>query len=388
MSQRDLILVGGGLANMLIALRLAEQQPRLNFLLLEQHDKPGGNHTWSFHGSDLSTEQLKWVSPLISHHWTDYDVRFPELKRTLTGTYHSIESDRLAAIAHERLGSRIRTGSRVKQLLPDKVILSDGKELEASAVIDGRGQKKTPYLDVRFQKFVGQVVQLDNRHELTRPVIMDATQSQEDGYRFFYLLPFSETSLLIEDTRYADAPKISQADYNEEIHSYATSQGWAVRTILREEAGVLPITLGGDLNAFWEDDTPGVARSGLRAGLFHPGTGYSLPEAVKLADKLAEQSDWSAENIYRLTRQQSETLWHNTRFYRTLNRMLFLAAGPAERRIVLQRFYHLNPSLIERFYAGENTLLDKARILIGKPPVKISRAFDAVFRYRFEASPD
>ena len=61
---------------------------------------------------------------------------------------------------------------------------------------------------------------------------------------------------------------------------------------------------------------------------------------------------------------------------------------PAERRIVLQRFYHLNDRLIERFYAGENTIADKLRILIGKPPVKISRAYDAVFRYRFKTKPE
>ena len=50
----DLILVGGGLANTLIALRLSDALPEIKIMILEQGPALGGNHTWSFHGSDLS----------------------------------------------------------------------------------------------------------------------------------------------------------------------------------------------------------------------------------------------------------------------------------------------------------------------------------------------
>ena len=64
----------------------------------------------------------------------------------------------------------------------------------------------------------------------------------------------------------------------------------------------------------------------------------------------------------------------NERFLRLLNRMLFRAAKSETRYSVLQRFYGLNQGLIERFYAGQLTWRDKARILIGKPPVPIHKA--------------
>ena len=41
---------------------------------------------------------------------------------------------------------------------------------------------------------------------------------------------------------------------------------------------------------------------------------------------------------------------------------------------MLERFYGLSEGLVRRFYAGRSTLLDKARILTGKPPVPIRRA--------------
>jgi lycopene beta-cyclase len=224
------------------------------------------------------------------------------------------------------------------------------------------------------------VVVLDSPHKLSGPVIMDATVVQDDGYRFFYTLPLDTHTLLIEDTHYSDTPAISPAEYGDAIAEYAVQQGWHIQRVVHEENGVLPITLGGDISAFW-DAGPPVAKSGLQAALFHPATGYSLPNAMRLADELASMQDWSAANVYKVTRAASERLWATTGFYRVLNRMLFLAAAASERRLVLERFYGLNAGLIARFYAGRNTLPDKLRILLGKPPVKLSRAYKSVFAY-------
>ena len=65
-----------------------------------------------------------------------------------------------------------------------------------------------------------------------------------------------------------------------------------------------------------------------------------------------------------------------------LNRMLFRAAKPAQRRRVMQRFYGLPEPLVARFYAGRPTWGDRARILAGKPPVPIGAALHAAFARR------
>jgi len=382
MTTADLILVGGGLANTLIALRLADTQPSLKVLLLEKEAGIGGNHTWSFHGADLADGDRDWFSPLIEYTWSGYEVRFPHRRRVLPGSYHSISSSRLARVAKERLGDRILTGAAVRTMTPDSVSLDDGRRLAARAVVDGRGPVSSPYLDVRFQKFVGWVVELESGHGLEGPVIMDADIPQDDGYRFFYLLPFTARTLLIEDTRFSDGSDLSGEEYGAEIERYAAGQGWRIARRLRVEEGVLPITLGGDIEAFWNAGAAPVPRSGLRAALFHPATGYSLPNAVRLADRLAQQDDWSAGAVFDVTRRHSVTLWRRTGFYRALNRMLFLAAEPDQRWPILERFYRLDARLIARFYAGGSTLADKLRILTGKPPVALGRAARSVFGYR------
>ena len=79
------------------------------------------------------------------------------------------------------------------------------------AVIDGRGEPGGAHLDIAFQKFLGLFIRLAEPHGLTGPILMDATVKQEDGYRFIYTLPFSETDVLVEDTYYADDPDLENA---------------------------------------------------------------------------------------------------------------------------------------------------------------------------------
>jgi lycopene beta-cyclase len=148
----------------------------------------------------------------------------------------------------------------------------------------------------------------------------------------------------------------------------------------REETGVLPVVIAGDFDAYWRSTGEGIAKAGMRAGLFHPTTGYSLPDAVRLASAIADARDLSAEGLARLTRRHAERAWKARGFYRLLDAMLFRAAEPAQRYRVLERFYRLPEPLIRRFYAGRNTFGDKARILAGKPPVPIGRALSAVMR--------
>ncbi|HEX8470973.1 MAG TPA: lycopene cyclase family protein, partial [Brevundimonas sp.] len=133
------------------------------------------------------------------------------------------------------------------------------------------------------------------------------------------------------------------------------------------------IALDGDIDAFWAEGSP-VARVGLAAALFHPTTGYSLPDAVSTARMIAGLSDLSSASLRSATEQRSKSLWAERAFYRLLDRMLFKAAEPGERWKVLRRFYGLSEAIVRRFYAGRSTTLDKVRLLAGKPPVPVVKA--------------
>lgn len=376
MPRYDLILVGAGLANGLIALRLRQQRPSLRILLIDAEREPGANHTWSFHAEDLTETQHRWIAPLVVHHWPGYEVRFPQRSRSLNSGYFCVTAERFVQVIRDRFAPDLLLNTRVAGIASRTVTLDDGRVLESDAVIDGRGYQPDAALRMGFQSFVGQEWQLSEPHGLTAPIIMDATVDQQAGYRFVYSLPFSADTLLIEDTHYIDNATLEGDRARQNIRDYAAQQGWRLDRLLREEQGALPITLTGDVAAFWQKrDLP---CSGLRAGLFHPTTGYSLPLAVALADRLAQMQTFTSETLHATIQQFASQAWQQQRFFRMLNRMLFLA-GPADQRWqVMQRFYGLPEGLIARFYAGKLTLPDRLRILSGKPPVPVLAALQAI----------
>jgi lycopene beta-cyclase len=367
------IFAGGGLASTLAAYRMKMLRPGLRLLIVEAGDRLGGNHTWSFHQTDIGDAQNRWLAPFITYSWPGQMVRFPRFTRHLKAPYQSVSSERLHEVASAELGDALRLGTKIASVGPDGITLDTGETIGANCVIDGRGPAPTNSLVLGFQKFIGLELRLAEPHGETVPVIMDASVSQDDGYRFVYTLPFSGNTILIEDTYYADGPELEPQKIRDKIESYAAQQGWRIAETLREETGTLPILLGGDIDAFWREAGSDVARIGLRACLFHPTTGYSLPDAVATADALALLKTLTTKEVAELTQSYSKRLWRERRFYRMLNRFLFLAAKPHKRFQIMQRFYSLTEPLIERFYRAASTHTDKARILIGKPPVSIVR---------------
>lgn len=380
--QCDVAIVGGGLAGALLGLALKRAHPDIVVRIVEAGDTLGGNHIWSFFGSDIAEADRPLVAPLVCHAWPEYEVAFPSHGRTIRQPYYSITSERLDAVARRELGEdTLLLGRKVSAASPTAVVLADGERIEARGVIDARGAADVSMLEVGWQKFVGREIEVEGGHGLEHPIVMDATVAQHDGYRFVYSLPFSPTRVFVEDTYYADKPDLNVGALNRRIEVYAESRGWKESrgaNDLRSERGALPVVIGGDFEAYWRASGARVAKAGARAGLFHPTTGYSLPDAVRLAVKIAATTDLSGAALHDLTHDHARAAWDDRRFYRMLDAMLFRAADPEARYKVLERFYRLRPALIGRFYAARSTRLDKLRVLSGKPPVPFWRAVGVI----------
>ncbi len=375
----DVAIVGAGLAGGLVALALKGRHPGLDVRIVDADTVIGGNHIWSFFGSDVAAAHRWIVDPLVAHGWSGYDIAFPHHARSIDERYYSIRSEKLDAAVRRALPAHaLLLGRTVLEVSATDVALADGDRIEARGVIDARGPGDLSTLSLGWQKFVGRELALAAPHAAPLPRVMDATVEQIDGYRFVYCLPFADDAMFVEDTYYSDTPDLDVAVLTARIDAYATARGWAVDSEGRIESGVLPVVWGGDFDAYWRSSGVRTAKVGMRAGLFHPTTGYSLPDAVRTAALLADRRDVSGAALYAATHDLAQKTWARRGFYRMLDTMLFRAAEPTERYRILERFYTLSPRLIGRFYAGNSTLMDKARILTGKPPVPISRALRAI----------
>ncbi len=371
-SRLDVAFAGMGLANALAAVRVATLRPELHIAGFDTHPSVGAGRTWSFFATDVTPEQLAWLRPLLRREWPAYEVRFPGFRRVVPTPVCTLSGPALG-----RALTGLTRAADIAEIFPDRLTLADGSSVVARAVLDGRGARPSSAFRCGWQKFLGQELRLTAPHGLHHPILMDARVEQLDGFRFIYVLPFGPDRLLVEDTCYSDTPELSHPRARGEIAAYVAAQGWHVAEQLSEEQGVLPVILDGDINAFWAEVGP-VAPLGMRAGLFHPVTGYSLPSAVALADAVATALPARPDSLRRMIEARARATWQTQGFYRVLNRMLFLAGNAHQRWRVFDRFFRLPQPLIERFFAGRSTALDRMRLVSGKPPVPFFSALRCI----------
>jgi lycopene beta-cyclase len=390
-SPHDLVIVGGGLAGSLIALALQRHAPGCRFLVIEAGRTFGGHHRWSWFETDIAPHARKLMEGFALNGWDEgYDIIFPGYGRSLPTSYRSLASAEFhAKLIAELPAERVMLGTKAAGLDARGVTLTDGTRIAAKRVIDCRPFRASEHLAGGWQVFLGQHFRCEEPHGLTRPVIMDASVDQiapygnGAAYRFVYVLPLSPTEVFVEDTYYADQPKMDADVLKGRVAEYAHRRGWKGE-VIDQEAGILPVVSGGNFAAAQaEIAIPGVALAGARGGFSHPLTSYTLPfaadNALAIAQVIAKRPDLSGEELAAFCARRAKRHWRATGYYRMLSRMLFEAAEPDKRVVVFEHFYALRGRLVERFYAGRSTWPDRLRILTGKPPVAIPRAIRALF---------
>lgn len=379
----DVLLVGGGLQAGLCALAVLHAQPEASVTIIEAGERLGGNHTWSFHSSDVPPEAAAWMAPLTQVAWSGYDVFFPDHTRTLSGGYASLTGEHLHAIVSDRIAKaphgQLLLGQRVKGVDGRGATLEDGRRLEAHLVIDCRGPASAPLTlgwQGGWQKFVGIEVELAAPHGLTRPILMDARVEQRDGFRFLYVLPLSPSRLLVEDTVFSDDEQLDVPALKGGAEAYCVQNGWSIQETLRVEQGSLPMPV----TPVAVSRGPALA-GGYAGGWFHPGTGYSTPIALRLACFVASRE--ATEVVGAELTALANQIEHQQRYALLLNELLFIHCDPDLRGEVFSRFYRQPEGLISRYYALQTDRADRIRALIGRPPkgVSIARALGAVLRY-------
>ena len=383
MATVDLALCGGGLQNGLIVAALcgpagpagpaaagpaAAAWPRI---ALVERDEIGGNHTWCCYDGDLSPAMQQRVTPFVTHRWSCYEVRFPGYRRILNTPYSMIASTHLRSAVRKMMAARgnalLWERAPVDRLSATTLHLADGRELRARMVIDARGAR-APGTECGYQKFYGQEVTLREPHGLTRPIVMDATVAQDDGFRFMYVLPLGARRALLEDTTFSDGPDLDEEQRQRGIAGWLRRHGWHLKTVTRTERGVLPMPLRAPPPPA-SDSAAGVLHGGYGGGWFHPGTGYSLPLAAELAELVAATAPDALATAVAGARRR---LQHRARFYCLLNRLLFRGYPAAARHAIFARFYRLPEPTIRRFFAMRLRVHDKIRILGGRPPRGLS----------------
>ncbi len=364
----DYLLVGGGLQSGLMALAISHHQPHAKWMIVEQQEQLAGNHTWSFHTSDISERCSAWAEPLVEYRWPSYQILVGGRTRTVEIPYRTCSSShfsRVLARSTRDSHHEILTGAQVVDISSHGATLSDGSRLNATVVIDNRGPAplNAETFAGGFQKFWGFELELNSDWPHANPIVMDDKIDQQDGFRFIYSLPMERRRVLVEDTRFSNTPSIDRDECYEKVRAYVVARGCHDWRIVREEHGVLPMPIRGAM--------PGsglpMLSGGYRGGWFHAATGYSFPMAVRVAEVVATNP---ADRLPQTLGQLRDENTGRARFARFLNRLLFELVKPQTRYQIFRRFYRvLDEPAIARFYGHRFTPFDAFRIVVGIPPM-------------------
>jgi lycopene beta-cyclase len=281
-------IVGAGLAGLSLARAFARANVPGRVAIVDAKPRFADDRTWSFWDVDGSTDEALGTSS-----WTRWQLVDPSgsYRQEAAIPYVAIESGRFydAALAEIEVARHdlflaervIGIDARAKSCL----VHTSLRTIDAEYVFDARGLTAAMVDGAHVvQRFAGYRIETArDTFDDGVATLMDVQPDTDDGFHFFYLLPFSPREALVENTYFARRA-IGRARLESELERYIARRFGAARpSITYREAGAIPMS--GRLSL--PSGTSRVIPIGLRGGCARPGSGYTFHRVQKQAARIA-----------------------------------------------------------------------------------------------------
>ena len=369
----DVVIVGGGLGGLSLAVELAQPQyAHLRVLVLEKRSQYRRDRTWSY----WATHSHRYTK-LERRRWNRWSVRFDgrQCVQESQIAYCTIDADAFysAAVAHIAASNNVelRMASAVRavhatdtggELL--EVNLEDSNRETARWVMDARPDASVGYTGL-VQHFVGWEIQTANDcFDDTLVELMDF-KSAAAGLHFFYVLPYGTRNALVETTWISTLR--TPPDYEAELRAYLRSRyGLSAFDCVYRERGQLPLQGEAQVTA-----SPRIVRVGQAAGTLRPSTGFAFLETIADAKRLAACLGGADANTSTITAYRRHKLnsWMDRVFFQALE-----ARWPTAPRYFMALFGGTEAQTLVPFLSGNATMWQRLKVVMQLPKVKFLRA--------------
>ncbi len=371
----DIVILGGGLAGLSLAVRLA-RFPHLRTLILEPRTEYVRDRTWCYwrlHDHPFGDAVVARWTAWETFHTCGGGVR-QTLQESAVFPYEMIPADRLYASAGAVIAStphiELHMGAKAYAARDagDHVdVETDTGRVEAGLVFDSR--PPTPRAGALEQIFLGQeIVAAMPVFDPGRVTLMDfAVSQQADAVHFLYVLPTSTTTALVEDTWLAPSAA-SLPDYRATIRTYLGQRfGLTDYAVAFEEAGAIPM----DSALQAERGSSRIVKVGAAGGAVKPSSGYAFLATQRMADRLV--ADLTAGGPVRPVQpRHAVARWMDEVFLTALRRQPESAP-----QLFASLFAGCRPEPLVRFLNDVGTVTDAARVIAAMPKLPMLAALAA-----------
>jgi lycopene beta-cyclase len=293
--QYDYIIAGAGCAGLSLLMRMMEDPfySQKKILVLDREQKNKNDRTWCFWEKEIGL-----FESIVNHHWRQvffYSDTFSKKLDLDPYRYKMIQGIDLYNTVIGKASKCSNIEFRYEEVLsivstPSKAeVQFQNETLTAAFVFNSilfERDKAAPPKKIYqlLQHFKGMVIKTaEPSFEPSVATLMDFRTSQKNGTTFFYVMPTSTTTALVEYTLFSEA-LLPKADYDSAIKLYITEfLGINEYSIQHEEFGIIPMT-----NQRFPLQEERIIQMGVAGGQVKGSSGYAFQFIQKRTAAIVE----------------------------------------------------------------------------------------------------
>jgi len=392
----DIVIIGGGLAGLSLATRLASPRfQHLQVLVIEPRTHYVRDRTWCYWANQRDRQGQVPIpnhpfEAAVAVAWPSWEVMhgvpntpsYAAVEKSARHVYEMIPADRFYEDAERAIAStthiKLLKGVSVREAVIDcdhVTIETNHGTVQAALAFDSRPPENVSNA-AWIQRFQGFELETEVPiFNVNRATLMDFTvtcdaDSEAGRVHFIYVLPLSARRALVEDTWFAPASdKCSDVDYQAHIKTYLKRR-FALETyeVVHREQGVIPM----DPLLRPSKHASRLVKIGTAGGMARASSGYAFFETQRACDaiaaKLATRDVLSKEFLLPRWRKDV-SYWMDGIFLRVLKQYPALAP-----KIFFDLFAKVPPDALARFLSGVATPLDAALVVSACPKMPFLKA--------------
>ena len=352
MKEFDYVIIGGGCAGLSLAyeLEIHEKLKDKTLAIIEPRDEYKRDKTWSFwkvtsHNFD----------DCVKKNWENFSINIPKKTNYLqckSTPYQSIDS----GLFYEKINKKLNENKNISYFKDINQI-----DLKNSFIFNSVPSIKKDYRNL-WQHFCGVEIETKNNffdEEIFN--LMDFDCDQRESVHFFYTLPYSKNTALVETTWLSKMNDNSQKDYDKQIKDYIENHlNLKDYKIIYKEEGAIPLFYPIDKN---EKNKINIGTAG---GMTRLSTGYTFLN-------IQEHSKYIRENIENISNVKKYKI--NTK-YQFLDEIFLrvLEKHPEKMPNIFFKMFRASPKTVIKFLSNKSNFFEDLKIILQMPKLTFIKA--------------